>query len=275
MIVIIFGKPRAGKTALMTHYLTEAMFDREQYKYMKNEIKQKNNGGFRYSIPKKNVVCANYDIVGRRFGYRPRLSRRINPFRLGYANDKVRTHFIEPYSVIGITEGQKYFNSRMSLYYPDWQSRWFEQHGHNNYEIYIDVQRPKLIDINIRELATFVEIVHKQNIVKQSKIIGIIWNVKRYESAVDLELNKYTTETIIANYNVHLNYNSQMMKPRFFDGQIYGDFDTKPCTPICETIDGYIKYLAETDDELPQDFYGKRSLTYRSDSEDTTKRGVI
>ena len=47
----------------------------------------------------------------------------------------------------------------MSMYFPEWQSRWYEQHGHDSLGIYLDTQIPMLIDVNIRELASFIEIV--------------------------------------------------------------------------------------------------------------------
>jgi len=234
---------------------------------MARTIDSNNMGGFRLTTP-KHPVCANYNIIGRKFGYSPRLSRHINPFRLGYANEKVKTHFIESFTVIGITEGQKYFNSRMSMFYPDWQSRWFEQHGHNNYDIYIDVQRPKLIDVNIRELSTFIEIISKTNNTdKTGKIISITWRVRCFNSSAELDeyFNSgkkdkecYTEKTITAEYNVHDCYNSQMCKPKFYDGHIGDDFDTKEHEPLTENIDGYIKYLKELDDELPDNFYDKK-----------------
>jgi len=264
VITIIFGVPRAGKTALMTHLLNQVMFDRNRYRCMINEIGIKNGGGFMLTVP-KHCVCINYDVVGRKFGYKPRLSRRINPFRLGYANDKVKTHFIEPYSVIAVTEGQKYFNSRMSAFYPDWQSRWYEQHGHNNYDIFIDVQRPRLIDVNIRELACFIEIISKTNkLDKNGKIKSIQWVVRRIDGSAELEqyLNSgkrdtscYAQEIITAKYNVHDCYNSQMCKPKFYDGHFDEDFDTEEHTPLQETIEGYIQHLQEHDDELPDNFY--------------------
>jgi hypothetical protein len=157
MITIIFAPPRYGKTALMTHLLNQVMFDRRRSKAMWNDIAFKNENGFDLSSPQHSVFT-NYDITGKKFGSRERHSYRINPFRLGYSNNKVETHFIPPFVVIGITEGQKYFNSRMSMYFPDWQSRFYEQHGHNHIDIFIDVQRPTLIDINIRELASFIEV---------------------------------------------------------------------------------------------------------------------
>ena len=267
MITIIFGAPRAGKTALMTHFLTQAMFDRERMRKMRNAIKYMNNGGFNFSIPKHPVV-ANYDVVGHKFGYTPRLSKTINPFRLGYANEKVKTHFLEPFTVIGITEGQKYFNSRMSISYPDWQSRWFEQHGHNHYDIYIDVQRPKLIDVNIRELSSFIEIVKKDNKVdNKGKIVAIKWLVRCFESSAELESyfasgkkvkTTYLEKTIKIDYNVHNNYNSQMCKPKFYAGHIEEDYDTVEHKPLVENLDGYIDYLKSVDDELPKDFYNTK-----------------
>lgn len=253
----------------MTHLLNMIMFDRERFKDMQRAIEQKQLGGFSLTVP-RHCVVANYDIVGKKFGYSRRLSRRINPFKIGYANDKVKTHFLEPYTAVGITEGQKYFNSRLSKYYPDWQSRWYEQHGHNNYDIFIDVQRPNLIDINIRELACFIEIIKKTNITdKDGKIIGIKWVVRKFEGSAELDQyvssgkkdkTCYTEEVIIADYNVHECYNSQMCKPKFYDRHLNEDFDTVEHTPLVENIDGYICYLKENDDELPDGFYDtKRS----------------
>jgi len=276
-ITIIFGKPRVGKTALMTHFLTQEMFNRERYRNMEKEIKRKTDNVFKLSVP-SHCVCSNYDIIGRKFGYRPRISRRINPFRLGYSNDKVKTHFIEPFTVIGITEGQKYFNSRVSQYYPDWQSRWFEQHGHNNYDIYIDVQRPKLIDLNIRELSQFIEIVKKENRTDASgRITAVKWTVRHFAGSSELDqylssgkrdVTTYTQETIVAGYNVHDCYNSQMCKPKFYDSHAgistnwrfdgHMDFDTKQAELLQESLEGYVKYLKELDDELPENFYAKR-----------------
>lgn len=160
MITIIFAPPRTGKTCFLTHTACETAFDRQRNRAMQNEIASKIANGFDgiQTIP-IHCVAANYDITMRKFGYRPRLSRRINPYRLGFANDFVKTHFGLPRECYFITEAQKYLNSRMSRFFPDWQSRWYEQHGHNNLDVWLDTQRPMLIDVNIRELSQFIEIV--------------------------------------------------------------------------------------------------------------------
>ena len=100
----------------MTHLLNEIMFDRERNRMMVREIMQKKQNGFSelVTIP-QHCVSANYDITGRKFRYSPRYNRRINPYRLGFANNFVETHFNFPYEAIGITEAQKYLNSRMAI----------------------------------------------------------------------------------------------------------------------------------------------------------------
>lgn len=271
MITIIFAPPRTGKTCFLTHIAVVTMFDRERNKLMQNELYSKIENGFINikTIP-IHCVSANYDILGFKFRYSPRLSRRINPYRLGFYNKHVKTHFNLPYECICITEAQKYLNSRMSIYFPDWQSRWYEQHGHNNLDIFLDTQRPMLIDINIRELAQFIEIVKLDiNKDKYGKIIGLTWKIRkidnsslfdRYMASGKKDKDCYSEEIVIADYNVFDCYSSQNCKPKFYDGHMEEDIDYNQSTLTEETIDSYVKSLLEFDDELPGNFYQSKSL---------------
>jgi len=268
MITIIFAPPRTGKTCFMTHQLNELAFKRERTKLMQKEIIRKNNNGFNLSIP-KHCVSANYDITFKKFGYSPRHSRRINPFRLGFANNFVKTHFNIPYEAIGITEAQKYLNSRMSMYFPEWQSRWYEQHGHDNLDIFLDTQRPMLIDVNIRELAQFIEIIKlKISYDKFGKVCRLKWTIRKIENSSlfdkymasgKKDKSCYTQETVIANYNVFASYDSQSCKPKFYEGHFEEDFDIFESEPTEDSLEGYIKFLEDNDDELPEGFYISRT----------------
>lgn len=244
------------------------MFNSERNLMMRNEIENKIQNGFTNikTIP-RHCVSANYDITGRMFGYSLRYNRRINPYRLGFANEFVKTHFNLPYEVICITEAQKYLNSRMSRNFPDWQSRWYEQHGHNNLDIFLDTQRPMLIDVNIRELSHFIEIiklnVHKD---KYGMIQGMTWTIReiensslfdRYMSSGKKDTSCYTEKNITADFNVFECYNSQSCKPNFYKGHMDEDFDYEQSKPLQENIEAYIEYLEKNDDELPVNFYKK------------------
>ena len=269
MITIIFAPPRTGKTCFMTHILNQFAFDKERNRLMFREIKSKINNGFDLLTIPKHCVSSNYDIVCSKFRYSSRCSRRINPFRLGFKNDFVDTHFNLPYEVIGITEAQKYLNSRMSVYFPEWQSRWYEQHGHNNLDIYLDTQRPMLIDINIRELAQFIEIVSLT--IKSDKfgnVKSLKWKIRkiensslfdRYMASGKKDKSCYIEEYVKADYNVFACYDSQSCKPKFYDGHFEQDFDYQQSEPAEETLESYIKFLNNNDDELPDKFYQSRS----------------
>ena len=268
MITIIFAPPRTGKTCFMTHLLNESAFNRDRNSKMAKEIIRKNSKGFNLSIP-KHCVSSNYSIGFRKFGYRLRPSRVINPFRLGFDNPFVKTHFNLPYEVIGITEAQKYLNSRMSMYFPEWQSRWYEQHGHNNLDIYLDTQRPMLIDVNIRELAQFIEIVNlRLSYDNYGRVNALKWKIRKIENSQlfdkymasgKKDTTCYTEETVIADYNVFSLYDSQSCKPKFYAGHFEEDFDYNPSKPTEESLEGYIRFLEEVDDELPNNFYQRRT----------------
>lgn len=255
----------------MTHLLNEQAYNRERNRAMANEIIQKKQNGFdKLTIP-IHCCSANYDITFKKFRYSPRYSRRINPYRLGFENKFVKTHFNLPYEIIGITEAQKYLNSRMSMYFPEWQSRWYEQHGHNNLDILLDTQRPMLIDVNIRELAKFIEIV-KLTIYRNEygKVESLKWKIRkiensslfdRYMASGKKDKDCYIEEEITANYNVFECYDSQSCKPKFYAGHLEEDFDYLESQPTEETLQGYIKYLEENDDELPEDYYQRRKVS--------------
>lgn len=255
----------------MTHLAKMTSFDYERNYNMKREILLKQKNGFE-SIQTLPIHCvsANYDMKLREFGYSPRVNRAINPYRLGFKNDNVETHYNFPYECIFITEAQKYLNSRMSMYFPDWQSRWYEQHGHNNLDIYLDTQRPNLIDVNIRELARFIEIVDltiKNDIFNKPcrltwtiRVIDNNWAYERYIASGKMDKSIYRQERIVADYNVFDCYNSQSCKPKFYDGHFENDIDYQRAEPFGDNIASYIEYLKKNDDELPDNFYIKRSL---------------
>lgn len=269
MITIIFAPPRTGKTCFLTHMACQTAFDRQRNRAMQIEISSKIAGGFDCleTIP-VHCVSANYDICMRKFGYSPRFNRRINPFKLGFANPFVETHFNIPHEAIFVQEAQRYLNSRMSAYFPDWQSRWYEQHGHNDIDVWLDTQRPMLIDVNIRELSRFIEIVSLD--IKHDdfgRVCRLKWHIRRidnsglfdkYMASGKQDTGCYTADTVTAGYNVFDCYDSQSCKPKFYDGHLEDDFDYQQAEPTDETLDGYIRYLREFNDELPENFYMRR-----------------
>ncbi len=269
-LYIITAPPRYGKTSLMTHLASEAAFDRNRTRLMQSELRNKIDSGFTSikTIP-EHCVSANYDITMRKFGYSSRLNRYINPYRLGFANENVDVHFNLPHEFICITEAQKYFNSRMSLFRPDWQSDWFAQHGHNWLDVFMDTQRVGLIDPNIRELSKIIEVV---NLKMENDRFGVPghfeWKVRYFDN--EGLWNKYVADgkrgnllfdevKIEANYNVFRSYDSRSCKPYFYKGHMDKDLDYDVAKITEESFDGYVKYLERYDKEYQKKYYIKRS----------------
>jgi len=268
MITIIYGGVGMGKTCFLAHTLNRFAFDKERNTLMRREIESLNSIGFNLTVP-KHCVSANFPLEFRKFGYTRRNSRLINPFHLGFKNEDVKTHFNFPYEVIGITEAQTYFNSRMSLYYPDWQSRFFEEHRHNNLDFYLDCQRSHLIDLNIRELSTFIEIVRLD--IKNNEFgspCKLTWTLRiiennflneKYLNSGKTDKSCYTEQKVVADYNVFSLYDSQLMKPKFYDGRYFKDFDYKQSCITERSLDGFKEFCKSIDGAVPQGFYKKRT----------------
>ncbi len=271
MITIIFAPPGKGKTCFLTYIAVRSMFDDDRNMAMQMELMKKQQNGFNNikTIP-PHCVSANYNIIGEQFRCSTRFSRRINPFRLGFANSFVKTHFNLPYEVICITEAQKYLNSRMSRLFPDWQSRWYEQHRHNDLDIYLDTQRPMLIDVNIRELAQFIEIVDLSFTYDRfGEIGGMTWTIRtiensglfdKYMASGKKDHSCYVEEKVTADFNVFDCYDSHSCKPYFYDGHFDEDIDYEVSKPVGDNYDAYIDYLEKNDDELPPGFYMKKGV---------------
>ena len=257
MINIIFAPPRTGKTSYMTYCLNKAAYDSERLRSLRREIAFKNANGFRLTAP-ECCVSANYDLIFRKFGYSRRVGRRINPYRLGFNNKSVDVHFNFPFEVIGITEAQKYLNSRMSLFFPDWQSRWYEQHGHNGLDIFLDTQRPGLIDLNIRELSMFTEVLSTNTRLNEfGRVKEVRWVIReipshamyeRYISSGKRDKDCYVEREVVSDIDVFSIYDSQSCKPKFYDGHLDQDFDVQLSEPIGATVEDYMAYIKQFDD---------------------------
>lgn len=136
-------------------------------------VKKLNEGGFHYCYDFVHLVYADYYIEAR--GKRT-VSHEINGYEIGLPDKDFGTTFFAPGAQIYLDEAQKYFNSRESKSLADRVSRWFELHGHMGFNITLAVQRPKLIDLNIRELATqVIEVVELKHTYDYNRLVRTEW----------------------------------------------------------------------------------------------------
>ena len=185
MITIVFGIPGVGKTCYLTaeavKYLNNSTDCLDLLLKTELQVNELRCTGLNLSLPKHAPVYTNYDLrvdVGRE----KICSYYIDGFHLGFDNPDVDIMPVYPGSKIFLSEAQRYYNSR-NRQLPDWVSRFYEEHRHFGLDIFLDCQRPDLIDANIREIAgEFIEMLKTEVIAGQT-----IFHYRRYTSWSELE----------------------------------------------------------------------------------------
>ena len=122
---------------------------------------------------------------------------------------------------------------------------------------------------SVRELSRFIEILRLDRAYDaRGRVNGLQWHIRhiensslfdKYISSGKQDKSCYTEETVTADYNVFDCYDSQCCKLKFYDGHFTEDYDYSVAKPTEQTLEGYIRYLMENDDELPEGYYQKRS----------------
>lgn len=192
MIIGIFGAPGAGKSSLNTYFLkttyeTEGSALLTMSRDSISAVNESRNN--KLKLPQRVPLYSDFKVrfkVAYETWYEPYY---INGFYFGIENDRLATQYVVPYAHIHLSEAQRYFDSRKSKSFPAFVSRAFEMHRHYGLEIYMDVQRITLIDLNIRQIiGKFIEVLrveHKQT--SFGKIESSTWFCREFDSWLQVE----------------------------------------------------------------------------------------
>ena len=277
MITIVFGKPRAGKTAFMVADAVRYMnYSQDIYDLQQSCISQVhsfNDEEKRFSIPEWAPVYSNFRISVPCGSLAPVESYYIDGFHMGFENPDVDIMPVLPSARIYLSEAQRYYNSRRSKDLPDWISRFYEEHGHFGLNIMLDVQRPGLIDVNIRELCEcFIEVQgmknkydNRGNIIRSTFIVRVFPDWKCVDKYISTGDACYQEQKVVFNGCVFDFYRSMCYYNEFIPTS--EDFST-------------IRHLnGGTDDDTvkqakrmyqqtpPEGFYGKKKTSESRRSE--------
>lgn len=187
MIIVVFAKPRVGKTALITanlaSFLNRSAEDIELHQRCCEEVQSINaSGSFQFDLPTHSPVYTDFKTCFQ-VGYQKYVgSYYIDGFHLGHENKYVETFPVLPCSKIFLTEAQRYYDSSHQKL-PRWVSGFFEEHGHFDLDIWMDTQRPILIHKNIRELVNyFIYVDSMQNFTdSMGNITASRWQLKYFD----------------------------------------------------------------------------------------------
>ena len=176
-VTIIFGKRGTGKTALNACFALKSMLDRQRFLSCSEVLNIMGLENLIKTMPFKHCTYANFDLKNT-FG-----SERyfVDPFKMLMPNENLDYDIFLPCASFHIMEGQIYWNSKYKL--NPYSTAFIENSRHNDFDIFIDVQRPKKIHLDIREIAdTFITILNlgfEYN--EQGKIKKCIWNCLEFD----------------------------------------------------------------------------------------------
>lgn len=231
MITVVYGLPGAGKGALMTSFVKNIYKNQGRYLLSKcKETLKKYNEEFNKNLNPPNRVPIYTDYkVQFPIGYKKHYETYfLNGYYFGLENDNVPVIHVPPFSAVFLTEVQRYYDSRKSSTLKEFVSRLYEMHRHNNIDIYLDLQRLGLLDLNIRDLAKNIilveELVHEYD---GKKIVSSVWNCKEFSNVNDADRYfKDGAETFVnTKYyhkgNIFLSYDSFSNKDKFIPTDKY------------------------------------------------------
>ncbi len=192
MLTIISGVPGAGKSSLNAYFLYSTY--REEgitlLKRCRAKIEELNKTRLHpLTLPAQPPIYSDFKVkfpAGYKKWYEPYF---VNGYYMGLSNERLKTQFLPPYAKVFLGESQRYYNSRKSGSFPDFVSRFYEMHRHFGLDIYLDVQRVRLIDPNIRELCRrFIEVQgmeHTRD--KLGRITRTVWHCREFGNWIDFE----------------------------------------------------------------------------------------
>lgn len=192
MITAICGLPGSGKSSLMCKLMKDIYFTQGRRLYLTtvgkiNSINAKRK--FPLTLPDRVPIYSDYEVKFK-VGYEKYYSTYfLNGFYFGLKNSEVPIIPVVPYAKVFLSEVQRYYDSRKSKSLPDFVSRLFEMHRHNHYDIYLDLQRIGLLDLNIRDLSAQIievcEMNHEYN--SQGGIVKTVWRCHVFDCWEDFD----------------------------------------------------------------------------------------
>ena len=192
MITIIYAGPGAGKGCLQTHFI-EDLYYKEGFDVMADccsaidEFNEENNRNL--SKPSRVPFFSDFKVHFKIDYEKEYETYFLNGFYFGLENDNLPVMFVPPYSKVFLSEVQRYYDSRQSKTFPDFVSRLYEMHRHYHLDIYLDLQRLGLLDLNIRELANRVIYIKDLKIIKNEleNVESVKWFCREFDSAKDAD----------------------------------------------------------------------------------------
>ena len=206
MIHIIFGAPGSGKSTYNTFLLTKEYWEQGSKLLQRTcEKIDKVNAerGLQLAKPTRPPIYSDFEVkiqTGWNSYFTPFY---IDGYRLGFENPDVDVINVAPGAKVHLSEVQRYYDSRKSGTFPQWVSNFYEMHRHFDTDIIMDLQRPGLVDRNIRDICRKFTEVQKMthDYDDLGRIVRTHFRLREFENFAQVE--EYLTNPEAKNYAVN------------------------------------------------------------------------
>lgn len=247
MITVIYGAPGAGKGALMTHFI-KTLYQTEGRQIYRKCLEKLESYNYEFdkelNAPDRTPIYSDYKVKFK-IGYEKWYETYfLNGYYFGLENENVPVIHVPPFSKVFLTEVQRYYDSRKSSTLKDFVSRLYEMHRHNNIDIYLDLQRLSLLDLNIRDLAK--RIIYIEELSHQldgNRIVSSTWHCKEFSSAT--QADRYFNEGAETFTNVDFKHN----------GNIFDSYDSFSNKDKFVPSGKYTYLKHDSEDETNKEYY--------------------
>lgn len=234
-ILIIWGKRGKGKSSFAGKLMSEFMkpknakHDVIRCKHLCEKLKE---AGYYFHPPTDHLVFSDTFFEKQVFTKKT-ATHFFSPIDFALPNDTHPTGLICPYGKYFIDEAQDVYDSHISAL-PTFVTKNFELSRQSEIFTGLIAQRPMRIHKDIRELATFVEVVGLENKYnKYGRLVETIWTCNIIYDNANLEeylrtkKRKYIDKKVKFVYygNIFRCYDSHYFLPMYFKGMQNRDFD--------------------------------------------------
>ena len=268
-LLIIWGKRGRGKSSFAGKLMAEFM----QPRIAKKEIKKCNEicndlaeAGFNFHPPKDHLVFCDTYFESRGYMQKRNSAYRFNGVEFGLPNSKHQTMPIIPCGKYFFDEAQDLFDSHISAL-QTFVTKSFELSRQVKLFLAIIAQRPIRIHKDIRELATFVEVVKKEDkFNKYGSLISSIWTLHiiydnaQLEDYVSTKSKKLIDKKVKVRFlgNIHKCYDSNYFMPMFYRNFENTDFVLEKTNRTEFSSIFFKEYFNNRIIDIPETYRGKK-----------------
>lgn len=274
-ILIFWGKRGKGKSSLAGKFMSEFMKPKNARKDVRGckmiceELRQ---AGFNLHPPRDHTVFCDTFFENKGYLTKHQTAYSFNPIEFALPNSIHKTSILVPYGRYFFDEAQDLFDSHLGAL-PTFVTKSMELSRHPHLFIAIAVQRPMRIHKDIRDLATFVEVVGLKNkFNKYGRLIETEWtcNIIYDNSVLESYLGNKDKSLIdkkvkfIYKGNIFKCYDSNFFMPMFFHNYENSDFELEKCKRTEMTTSGFEDFFKNRVMEIPETYRGKKPKTKES-----------